>query len=151
MRRDYDEEQQDYRLSAPIYGMLEIESLLKDYETPDGINLVDKGCIDLYFIGFCERYISPPSALGESGFEWTGEWTVTYETFRDMGLAFAAAMVLIYILVVWLFGNFIVPAIIMVPIPLTLLGIIPGHWWLDAEFSTHFNDRLDCFSRYHCA
>jgi len=131
----YDEQQQDYRLSAPIYGMLEIESLLKDYETPDGINLVDKGCIDLYFIGFCERYISPPSALGESGFEWTGEWTVTYETFRDMGLAFAAAMVLIYILVVWLFGNFIVPAIIMVPIPLTLLGIIPGHWWLDAEFT----------------
>jgi len=131
----YDEQQQDYRLSAPIYGMLEIESLLKDYETPDGVNLVDKGCMDLYAFSFCERYISPPSALGESGFEWTGEWTVTYETFRDMGLAFAGAMVLIYILVVWLFGNFIVPAIIMVPIPLTLLGIIPGHWWLDAEFT----------------
>lgn len=131
----YNEETNDYRLSAPIYGMLEIEGLLKDYETPDGINLVDAGCTDLYVISFCERYIGPPSAIGQSGFEWTGEWTVTYETFRDMGLAFGAAMVLIYILVVWLFGNFIVPAIIMVPIPLTLLGIIPGHWWLDAEFT----------------
>jgi len=52
-----------------------------------------------------------------------------------MGIAFLVAMVLIYILVVWLFGNFIVPAIIMAPIPLTLLGIIPGHWLLDAEFT----------------
>jgi len=60
---------------------------------------------------------------------------VTYETFRDMGLAFAAALVLIYILVVWLFGNFIVPAVIMTPIPLTLLGIIPGHWLLNAPFT----------------
>ncbi|HEC86238.1 MAG TPA: AcrB/AcrD/AcrF family protein [Thioploca sp.] len=131
----YHEETNEYSLSAPIYGMLEIESLLKEYETPDGINLVEAGCRDLYVISFCDRYIGPPSAIGQSGFEWTGEWTVTYETFRDMGLAFGAAMVLIYILVVWLFGNFIVPAIIMVPIPLTLLGIIPGHWWLDAEFT----------------
>ena len=131
----YDAETNEYTQSAPIYGMLEIEELLKDYETPDGVNLVDTGCTDLLLISFCERYLGPPSALGKSGFEWTGEWTVTYETFRDMGLAFAVAMVLIYILVVWLFGNFIVPAIIMVPIPLTLLGIIPGHWWLDAEFT----------------
>jgi multidrug efflux pump subunit AcrB len=131
----YDEEKQEYRLSAPIYGMLEIESLLKDYETPDGVNLVDAGCTDLLVMSFCERYIGPPSASGQSGFEWTGEWTVTYETFRDMGMAFGVAMILIYMLVVWLFGNFIVPAIIMVPIPLTLLGIIPGHSWLGAEFT----------------
>ncbi|RKZ93369.1 MAG: AcrB/AcrD/AcrF family protein [Candidatus Parabeggiatoa sp. nov. 1] len=131
----YDKETQAYSQSAPIYGMIEIESLLKDYETPDGINLVNAGCTDLWVMHFCDRYIAPPSALGQSGFEWTGEWTVTYETFRDMGLAFAAAMILIYVLVVWLFGNFIVPAIIMAPIPLTLLGIIPGHHLLDAEFS----------------
>jgi len=131
----YNKETNEYTLSAPIYGMLEIEGLLKDYETPDGVNLVDSGCMDLWVVSFCDRYIGPPKALGQSGFEWTGEWTVTYETFRDMGLAFAVAMVLIYILVVWLFGNFIVPAVIMAPIPLTLLGIIPGHWWLDAEFT----------------
>ena len=131
----YHEEIDDYSLSAPIYGMLEIETLLKDYETPDGINLVEAGCLDLFVISFCDRYIGPPATIGQSGFEWTGEWTVTYETFRDMGMAFAAAMILIYILVVWLFGNFIVPAIIMVPIPLTLLGIIPGHWIMGAEFT----------------
>lgn len=131
----YDKENNEFFLSAPIYGMLEIESLLKDYETPDGINMIDSGCTDLLVMSFCDRYIGPPKVLGQSGFEWTGEWTVTYETFRDMGMAFAVAMILIYILVVWLFGNFIVPAIIMAPIPLTLLGIIPGHWWLDAEFT----------------
>ncbi len=60
---------------------------------------------------------------------------MTYETFRDLGLAFAAALVLIYILLVWEFGNFIQPAIIMAPIPLTLIGIIPGHWLLNAEFT----------------
>ncbi|MDM8559845.1 efflux RND transporter permease subunit [Candidatus Parabeggiatoa sp. HSG14] len=131
----YDKESNEYSLSAPIYGMLEIESLLKDYETPDGINLVNTGCTDLYVISFCDRYIGPPKAIGQSGLEWTGEWTVTYETFRDMGLAFGVAMILIYVLVVWLFGNFTVPAIIMAPIPLTLLGIIPGHALLDAEFT----------------
>ncbi len=113
----------EYRLSAPIYGMFEVEDKLKDYVTPDGVNLSG---------GY---YLGPPPADGRSGFEWTGEWTITYETFRDMGLAFGVAMVLIYILVVWLFGNFIVPAVIMAPIPLTLLGIIPGHWLLDAEFT----------------
>ena len=60
---------------------------------------------------------------------------VTFETFRDLGLAFAAALLLIYILLVWEFGNFIQPAIIMAPIPLTLIGIIPGHWLLNAEFT----------------
>ncbi len=130
----YHAETNEYNLSAPIYGMLEIENLLKDYVTPDGVNLIDTDCTDLWVISLCDRYLGPPK-LGQSGFEWTGEWTVTYETFRDMGLAFAVAMVLIYILVVWLFGNFIVPAIIMAPIPLTLLGIIPGHWLLGAEFT----------------
>ncbi len=77
----------------------------------------------------------PPEANGQSGFEWSGEWVVTYETFRDLGLAFAAALVLIFILLVWEFGNLIHPAIIMAPIPLTLIGIIPGHWLLDAEFT----------------
>ncbi|MFK5969880.1 MAG: efflux RND transporter permease subunit [Candidatus Marithrix sp.] len=129
------EETGEYTLSSTIYGMLEVEGLLKDYITPDGVSLADTGCIDLWVISFCDRYVGPPKALGQSGFEWTGEWTVTYETFRDMGMAFGVAMILIYILVVWLFGNFIVPAIIMAPIPLTLLGIIPGHWLLGAEFT----------------
>ncbi|MDY6994281.1 MAG: efflux RND transporter permease subunit, partial [Pseudomonadota bacterium] len=132
----YNETTHEYSESAPIYGMLEIESLLTDYQTPDGVNLVQAGCTHkFYIIPICQRFLGPPEEYGRSGFEWTGEWTVTYETFRDMGLAFGAALILIYILVVWEFGNFIVPAIIMVPIPLTLLGIIPGHWLFDAEFT----------------
>ncbi len=103
------------RLGAPIYPMLKIEEVLENYVSPDGQTL--SGAMT-----------SPPPANGLSGFEWGGEWTVTYETFRDMGAAFAVALVLIYMLVVGMFGNFVVPAIIMAPIPLTLLGIIPGHW-----------------------
>ncbi len=126
----------EYRLGAPIYGMREIESILKDYVTPDGVKLMEAGCkTHFYVVPLCDRYLGPPASSGVSGFEWSGEWTVTYETFRDMGAAFMVAMVLIYILVVWLFGNFVAPAIIMLPIPLTLLGIIPGHWLLGAEFT----------------
>jgi multidrug efflux pump subunit AcrB len=125
----------EYSLSAPIYGMLEVEAMLKDYETPDGVNLSTSDCwYALGFIPLCQRYLGPPSTVNSS-FEWAGEWTVTYETFRDMGIAFAVALILIYILVVWLFGNFTVPLVIMAPIPLTLLGIIPGHMLLGASFT----------------
>jgi multidrug efflux pump subunit AcrB len=110
------------RLAAPIYGMLGVEELLEDYRAPDGVAI--SGTLTV-----------PPEDNDQTGFEWTGEWTVTYETFRDLGLAFMAALVLIYILLVWEFENFLHPAIVMAPIPLTLIGIIPGHWLLDAEFT----------------
>ena len=92
------------RLGAPIYGILEMENLLDDYTAPDGVR-VDT------------NYISPPTTSLQSALEWTGEWTVTYVTFRDMGIAFGVALILIYILVVGEFGNFRLPAIIMAPIP----------------------------------
>jgi multidrug efflux pump subunit AcrB len=110
------------RLGAPIYGMLGVEEKLAEYTTPDGGRM--SGTLT-----------GPPDGDLQSGFEWSGEWVVTYETFRDLGLAFGAALVLIFILLVWEFGNFIHPAIIMAPIPLTLIGIIPGHWLLGAEFT----------------
>jgi hypothetical protein len=110
------------RLAAPVYGMMEVSDLLENYTAPDGVKLE----------GFL---IGPPPDDFKSAFEWTGEWTVTYETFRDMGLAFMAALILIYMLVVWEFGNFRQPGIIMAPIPLTLIGIIPGHWLFNAEFT----------------
>ncbi len=103
------------RLGAPIYPMGVIDEQLQDYVTPDGQTISG-------------TMMGPPEDHGLSSFEWSGEWTVTYETFRDMGAAFAVALVLIYMLVVGMFGNFLVPAIIMAPIPLTLLGIVPGHW-----------------------
>ncbi len=67
--------------------------------------------------------------------KWDGEWHTTYVTFRDMGIAFAAVLVLIYILVVAWFGNFAVPLVIMAPIPLTLIGILPGHFVFGAFFT----------------
>jgi hypothetical protein len=67
--------------------------------------------------------------------KWDGEWQITYEVFRDMGIAFAAVMVLIYILVVGWFGSFVTPFIIMAPIPLTLIGILPAHGALGVFFT----------------
>ena len=111
------------KLGAPLYPMLEVEQLLKDYRTPDGQTMSGT------------MFTGAPPHNGKSGFEWGGEWTVTYETFRDMGLAFGVALVLIYMLVVAEFGNFVTPAVIMAPIPLTLLGIVPGHWLMGADFT----------------
>jgi multidrug efflux pump subunit AcrB len=110
------------RLGAPIYGMLAVEELLENYLAPDGAEI--SGTLT-----------GPPKTDAVSGFEWSGEWVVTYETFRDMGLAFAAALVLIYILLVIEFRNFLIPVTVMLPIPLTIIGIVPGHWLLDAEFT----------------
>jgi len=110
------------RLGAPIYGMLQVSDFLEDYVSPDGVTIAGS-------------YAGVPVDTYRSGFEWGGEWTVTYETFRDMGLAFGVALVLIYMLVVWEFKNFMVPVIVMAPIPLTLIGIIPGHWIIGAEFT----------------
>ena len=67
--------------------------------------------------------------------KWDGEWHITIEVFRDMGLAFAAVLVLIYVLVVGWFRSFIVPLVIMAPIPLTLVGILPAHAMLGAFFT----------------
>jgi multidrug efflux pump subunit AcrB len=105
------------KLAAPVYAMFQIQDEINNsgYRAPDGV--VPQG----YWIG-------PPPSDRQSAWEWAGEWTVTYETFRDMGAAFVVALVLIYILVVWEFGNFRIPLVIMAPIPLTLLGIIPAHF-----------------------
>ncbi|MGD2117637.1 MAG: efflux RND transporter permease subunit [Chromatiales bacterium] len=108
-------------LGAPVYGMFQVQDALKaaEYVTPDGVKLgTDAGSIN---------WFDTPENDHRSAIEWTGEWTVTFETFRDMGKAFGVALVVIYILVVWEFGNFRIPALIMAPIPLTLLGIIPAH------------------------
>jgi multidrug efflux pump subunit AcrB len=67
--------------------------------------------------------------------KWDGEWQITYETFRDMGIAYAAGLVLIYLLVVGHFKRYMVPLIIMAPIPLTVIGVMPGHALLGAQFT----------------
>ncbi len=113
------------RLGAPIYGMFNVEAFTDEYVTPDGV-IMD---------GMPFNLIGPPSNDDQSGFEWTGEWVVTYETFRDMGLAFMAALVLIYGLIVWEFRDFAIGGLIMSPIPCTMIGIVPGHWIMGAEFT----------------
>jgi len=113
------------RLGAPIYGMFNVEAFTDEYTTPDGVIME----------GMPFNLIGPPDSDAQSAFEWTGEWTVTFETFRDMGLAFMAAMVLIYGLIVWEFRDFALAGLIMSPIPVTMIGIAPGHWFHGAEFT----------------
>ena len=113
------------RLGAPIYGMFQVEDQLENYTTPDGVKVT----------GMPWGLIGPPATDQVSGIEWTGEWTVTYETFRDMGTAFMAALLLIYALIVVEFRNYALSGLIMAPIPLTLIGIIPGHWLMGADFT----------------
>ncbi len=113
------------RLGAPIYGMYGVEDLLENYTTVDGAKIT----------GMPMGLLGPPANDLQSGFEWGGEWTVTYETFRDMGIAFMAAMLLIYGLIVLEFRDYALSGLIMAPIPLTLIGIIPGHWIMGAEFT----------------
>ena len=113
------------RLGAPIYGMLFVEDFVREYTTPDGVQMTTMPM----------NLFGPPADDFQSDYEWEGEWTVTYETFRDMGIAFMAALVLIYGLIVWEFRNFAIAGLIMSPIPLTMIGIIPGHWIMGSEFT----------------
>ena len=80
--------------------------------------------------------VSPPSDPYRAyALKWDGEWQITYETFRDMGLAYAVGLVLIYLLVVAQFGSYLTPLVIMAPIPLTIIGVMPGHALLGAQFT----------------
>ena len=83
-----------------------------------------------------EHFIGQPEdRYRHYSFKWDGEWQVTYETFRDMGIAYAVGLVLIYLLVVAQFRSYLTPLIIMAPIPLTIIGVMPGHALLGAQFT----------------
>jgi multidrug efflux pump subunit AcrB len=92
----------------------------------DGVRLPDGRGIP----GTRQPAFSPSMSL-----KWDGEWQITYEVFRDLGLAFAIVLVLIYVLVVGWFQSFSIPLVIMAPIPLTLIGILPGHALTGAFFT----------------
>ncbi len=109
-------------LDSPLYGMFEISGQLRDME----IGKVGK--LDQFFT----RQPDNPYLYS---LKWDGEWQVTYETFRDMGIAYAVGMVLIYLLVVAQFRSYAVPLVIMAPIPLTIIGVMPGHALLGAKFT----------------
>jgi multidrug efflux pump subunit AcrB len=86
--------------------------------------------------GLGEYFINQPKdPYAGYAIKWDGEWQVTYETFRDMGIAYAVGLILIYLLVVAQFSSYKVPLIIMAPIPLTIIGVMPGHALLGAQFT----------------
>ncbi|MGB5940966.1 MAG: efflux RND transporter permease subunit [Rhodanobacter sp.] len=82
-----------------------------------------------------QHFIAQPTDTTAASVKWDGEWQITYETFRDMGLAYAAGLLLIYLLVVGQFRSYLVPLIIMAPIPLTVIGVMPGHALLGAQYT----------------
>ncbi|GGK24439.1 efflux RND transporter permease subunit [Salinarimonas ramus] len=107
---------------APLYGMLAVEERLA---------AMDWGDLPRPEI----RYAGQPLDDATPVLLWDGEWEVTYVTFRDMGAAFAVALLAIYILVVAQFGSFKAPLVVLTPVPLTLIGIVFGHWLFGAPFS----------------
>jgi len=108
---------------APIYGMIEVQEALDARTWSEEVPRPEI------------RYAGQPESDAEPSLLWDGEWEVTYVTFRDMGAAFAVAILAIYVLVVAQFGSFRVPLVILTPIPLTFIGIVFGHWLLNAAFT----------------
>jgi multidrug efflux pump subunit AcrB len=104
-------------VDSPLYGMFDIAGKLSEQ---DGIK---------------QWFTRQPDNAYEYSLKWDGEWKVTYETFRDMGAAYAVGLLMIYLLVVAQFHSYKVPLVIMAPIPLTIIGIMPGHALLGAQFT----------------
>ena len=111
------------KLDSPLYGLFGMRDELKDKTLAQG------GTLSEYFIN------QPADPYAGFSLKWDGEWQVTYETFRDMGLAYAVGLMLIYLLVVAQFKSYLTPLIIMAPIPLTVIGVMPGHALLGAQFT----------------
>lgn len=110
------------RQESPVYAILAMNKKIERLRLPDGAK------VDLLTTHL-------PKDPNQVASKWDGEWHITYEVFRDLGIAFAAVLILIYILVVAWFQSFKTPIVIMAPIPLTLVGILPGHAMMGAFFT----------------
>jgi multidrug efflux pump subunit AcrB len=109
-------------IESPVYAILKLNDAIDQLRLPEGYAL--------------ERYVaSQPFIADKLAMKWDGEWHITYEVFRDLGLAFAAVLVLIYILVVGWFQSFKTPVAIMAAIPFSLVGIVPAHGLMGAFFT----------------
>ncbi len=104
-------------VDSPLYGMFDISAELENNNE------------------LSQWFINQPDNPYEYSLKWDGEWQITYETFRDMGIAYAVGLLMIYLLVVAQFRSYLVPLVIMAPIPLTIIGILPGHALLGAQFT----------------
>lgn len=110
------------KLESPAYAILGMEDRLKEIPLPKGYTIKD-------------MYLGQPEFEDDYTVKWDGEWQITLEVFRDLGIAFLGAIILIYILIVGWFQNFKAPVVMMVAIPLSLIGIILGHWIMGAFFT----------------
>jgi multidrug efflux pump subunit AcrB len=107
---------------SPVYAILKLNEAIDQLQLPEGYQL--------------ERYVAQQPAMADKlAMKWDGEWHITYEVFRDLGLAFAAVLILIYILVVGWFQSFKTPITIMAAIPFSLVGILPAHGLMGAFFT----------------
>jgi len=107
---------------SPVYALADLNRKI------DALKLADGAAVERYAI-------DAPETTDRSAMKWDGEWQITYEVFRDLGIAFAVVLVLIAVLVVGWFQSFSVPFAILLPIPLSLIGILPGHWAFGAFFT----------------
>lgn len=107
-------------VDSPLYGMFSLVGR---------VDSLDVG------VPVAQRFFTAPDDPLAFTLKWDGEWQVTWQTFRDMGLAYAAGLVLIYLLIVAQFRSYVVPLVIMAPIPLTVIGVMPGHALLGAQFT----------------
>jgi multidrug efflux pump subunit AcrB len=107
---------------SPVYAMLEIDKKIEALKTPGGYKI-------------SPLYTAPPKTGDKLAMKWDGEWQITFEVFRDLGTAFAVVLVIIYMLIIGWFQSFKTPLIMMISIPLSLVGIIPGHFIHHAFFT----------------
>ena len=108
-------------LDSPLYGMFSQVASLRASDAGTG--------------PIAQHFIAQPEDRERYAIKWDGEWQITYETFRDMGIAYSAGLLLIYLLLVAQFRSYAVPLIVMAPIPLTVIGVMPGHALLGAQFT----------------
>lgn len=109
-------------LESPFYAISKISDSLKNIQVPKGYTLN-------------EEYTHQPELEDNFTLKWDGEWQITYEVFRDLGIAFVVVIIIIYMLIVGWFQNFTVPIVMLAAIPLSLIGIVLGHWLMGAYFT----------------
>ncbi len=107
---------------SPVYAIMKLNKKIDELKLKEGYRLE-------------KHVLAQPFSTEKYSMKWDGEWHITYEVFRDLGLAFGAVLIIIYVLVVGWFGDYRVPLVIMAPIPLSLVGIIPGHALMGAFFT----------------
>jgi multidrug efflux pump subunit AcrB len=107
---------------SPVYPILKMKEAISKLKLPEGYELKQYSSVQ-------------PWLENQYALKWDGEWHITYEVFRDLGIAFAAVLIIIYVMVVGWFKSFLAPLVIMAPIPLSLIGILPGHALMGAFFT----------------